>query len=219
MYPWGRQYFVVVSATLFYFLATAGWLLGEGGNSSKRNIVFNWSSQKLRAHDVSFSVGLQLSLTQICQFAQQAGMKIVIRLRGSPTNFAWVKLPTRLETVRKCSIHNTANNFPSSLVMLAIYCTVWSQDSAVGMATCYDLDGRGIGIRVPAEAKIFPPSRRSYWFWGLPSFLSNGYRGLFPQGLSGRRVKLSARLHILPRLRMNELYIHSSTSLYGVVLN
>jgi hypothetical protein len=127
--------FVVVIATLFYFPATARWLLGDGGNSSKRNIVFNWSSQKLRAHDVSFSVGLELSPTQFCQFTQQAGMKIVISLRGSPTNFAWVKLPTRLETVRKCSIHNTANNFQLSLVMLAIYCTVWSQDSAVCVST------------------------------------------------------------------------------------
>jgi hypothetical protein len=156
-----RQYFAVVSATLFYFLATARRLLGVDGNSSKRNIALNWSSQKLRVHDVSFSFGLELSPTQFCQFGQQVGLKIVINLRGSPTNFAWVKLPTRLETVRKCSIHNTANNFQSSLVMLAIYCTVWSQDSAVGVGRCGDWRRAGRPwdrMSRPVRAQNFPPS-------------------------------------------------------------
>jgi hypothetical protein len=30
-----------------------------------------------------------------------------------------------------------------------------SRDSAVGIATCYGLDDRGVGVRVPVGAKIF----------------------------------------------------------------
>jgi hypothetical protein len=48
----------------------------------------------------------------------------------------------------------------------------------------------GIGIRLWAtcptnwaEAKIFLPSRRPHRLWGPHSFLSNGYRGLFHQGI------------------------------------
>jgi len=38
--------------------------------------------------------------------------------------------------------------------------------------------------------------------WALPSLLSNGYRGLFPRGQSGRDVKLTTHLLLVPRSRM-----------------
>jgi hypothetical protein len=59
---------------------------------------------------------------------------------------------------------------------------VWSRNSAVGIATGYGLDGRGVGVRLALEAKFFFSSRRPDWLWGPPSSLSNGYRGLFPGG-------------------------------------
>jgi hypothetical protein len=56
----------------------------------------------------------------------------------------------------------------------------------------------------PSRGKIFfsPPHR----LWGIPSLLSNGYRGLFPR-------------HLMSRSRMVELYLQSSMCLHGVVLN
>jgi hypothetical protein len=44
---------------------------------------------------------------------------------------------------------------------------------------------------------------------GPPSLLYNGYRG----------VKLTTNLHLVPRSRMVELYLHSPIRLLGVVLN
>jgi hypothetical protein len=43
---------------------------------------------------------------------------------------------------------------------------VWSRDSAVGTATGYGLEGRGIGVRVPIESRLFSFPRRPDWFYG-----------------------------------------------------
>jgi hypothetical protein len=46
----------------------------------------------------------------------------------------------------------------------------------------YRLDGRGVGFTAPAGATLFSSPRRRDGFWGQPSLLSNGYRGLFLRG-------------------------------------
>jgi hypothetical protein len=45
--------------------------------------------------------------------------------------------------------------------------THWSRDSAVGIASGYELDGRGVGVRVPVGSRMFSSSRRPDRFWGL----------------------------------------------------
>jgi hypothetical protein len=55
-----------------------------------------------------------------------------------------------------------------------------SRDSAVGIATGYGLDDRGVGVRVPVGLRIFSSPCRPDWLWGTPSFLFNGYRGHQP---------------------------------------
>jgi hypothetical protein len=66
--------------------------------------------------------------------------------------------------------------FELFVVLLLLY----SRDSAVGIATGYELEGRGVGVRVPVWARFFFSPRRSDRLWGPPSLLSSGYRRLFP---------------------------------------
>jgi hypothetical protein len=51
-----------------------------------------------------------------------------------------------------------------------------SRDGVVGIATGYELDDRGVGVRFPVGSRIFTSTRRPDQLWGPP----NGYRGLFP---------------------------------------
>jgi hypothetical protein len=75
------------------------------------------------------------------------------------------------------------------------------------------------GVRFPAGETFFCTPQRSEWLWGPFSLVPNGYRGFFPQGDGGRDVNLTAHLHLVPRLRTVELYLHSLIRLHGVVLN
>jgi hypothetical protein len=73
---------------------------------------------------------------------------------------------------------------------------------------------------IPRRGKRFLPAPQCEdRLWGPPSLISNGYHGLFPQGKSGRDVKLTTHLHLVLRLRMVELYLHILICLYGIVLN
>jgi hypothetical protein len=55
-----------------------------------------------------------------------------------------------------------------------------SRDSVVGIATGYELNYRGVRVRVPVGSRIFSSTRRPDRPRGPSSLLSNGYRGLFP---------------------------------------
>jgi hypothetical protein len=54
--------------------------------------------------------------------------------------------------------------------------------SIVGIATVYELEGRGVGVRVPVKSRFLSSPRHPYRFWGPPSLLFNGYPELFPRG-------------------------------------
>jgi hypothetical protein len=92
-----------------------------------------------------------------------------------------------------------------------IYTDKESRDSAVGIASGYGLDDRGVRVRVPVGSRIFSSSRRP----DSPNLVHNGYRGY-----SGRGVMLTTQLQLVPRSRKCAyIYIHFSLRLHGVALN
>jgi hypothetical protein len=112
--------------------------------------------------------------------------------RGLPTSWSLVQgvLPSvnDHETKKKKKSEARAHGGCRSSIKNSLYwfCTVQdrieSRDSAVGIATGYGLDGRGVGVRVPVQSRIFCSPRCPDRLWDLPSLLSNGYRGLYPRG-------------------------------------
>jgi hypothetical protein len=87
-----------------------------------------------------------------------------------------------------------------------------SRDSVVGIAIGYGLEERGVGVRVPVVSRIFSSPRRPDRLWGLPSLLSNGYRGLFA------RVKQQGREadHLPPAsAEAKKMWIYTSTPPYA----
>jgi hypothetical protein len=89
----------------------------------------------------------------------------------------------------------------------------------ITLVTGYGLNSRGVGVRFPVGVGFFSSPRRSDRFWGPSSLLSSGYRGLFPRGESGRGVKLTNHLQLLPRLRIRGSIHSLPIRLNGVVLH
>jgi hypothetical protein len=75
------------------------------------------------------------------------------------------------------------------------------QDSAVGIATGYGLDDRGVGVRVPVGSRIFSSQCRLDLLWGPPNLLSMPTEGSFPGGKAARGMKLTIHRQLVPRSR------------------
>jgi hypothetical protein len=87
------------------------------------------------------------------------------------------------------------------------------RDSAVGIATGYRLDDRGVGVPVPVGSRIFSSPCHADRLWGPPSLLSNGYRGSFPGGKAGRETD-----HSTPTsAEVKKMWIYTSTPPYAFI--
>jgi hypothetical protein len=85
--------------------------------------------------------------------------------------------------------------------LIFIYSHAASRDSAVGIVTGCWLDDQGVGVRVLVGAKIFISPCRPDRLWGLPSLLSNGYRGLFLEGKAAGVWNWTPTFQLMPRPR------------------
>jgi hypothetical protein len=95
----------------------------------------------------------------------------------------------------------------------------WSRDSVVGIVTGYGPDDRRFGVRVPVRSRIFSSPRLPDRLRGQPNLLSNRYLVLFPRELSGRGVKLTTHLQLVPRSRKCGSTHPLPHTFHGVVLN
>jgi hypothetical protein len=96
-----------------------------------------------------------------------------------PTVYRIKKLKKRPRSNKGLWSHRQIDTYTDSI---HYYKTVPSRGSSVGKATIYGMDDRGVGVRVPVRTRIFSSPRRPDRLRGPPSLLSNGYRGIFPQG-------------------------------------
>jgi hypothetical protein len=87
-----------------------------------------------------------------------------------------------------------------------VSCVGGIRDSSVSIATGYGLDGR---VSIPSRSKIFLFSTESRPALGTTHSLIQWVPGALPQVVkkTGRGVKLTAHLHLVPRSRMVELYL------------
>jgi hypothetical protein len=80
--------------------------------------------------------------------------------------------------------------------------------SAVGIATGYGLDERGVGVRVPVGSKIFSSPHRPERLWGPQNLLSSGFPGV---KRSGREAD-----HSPPTTaEVKKMWIYTSTPPYA----
>jgi hypothetical protein len=62
------------------------------------------------------------------------------------------------------------------------YIYPWSRESTVAIATGYELDDRGVEVRVPVGSRMFSSPRRADGSGVHPTSCLMGIRGSFPGG-------------------------------------
>jgi hypothetical protein len=76
--------------------------------------------------------------------------------------------------------------------------------------TSYELDDP---VSIPSSARLFFPAQRPDRLWACPG----AYPLLTGHSFRGRNVNLTTHLHLVPRSRMVELYLHFPKCFSGIV--
>jgi hypothetical protein len=143
------------------------------------------------AWDTNINVGLRFCSTlHLCIFCAL----FLLLFRYANTSL----VHTLIENVLKCVWGQFG---PVKNLFWILFNTLYRRrrDSSVCIATGYVLNDWEVEDLVPVGSRIFSHPRRPDRFWGPPSLLSNGYRGLFPRKQSRRGVKLTTHIQLVPR--------------------
>jgi hypothetical protein len=94
-----------------------------------------------------------------------------------------------------------------------------SRYAVLGRATDYGLGDWEIGVRVPLVSRFFTSPCGPDRLWGPPNLLYNGYSEFFRRGKAAWALSWPLTSNQCRDQENVGLYIHSPTSLYGVLLN
>jgi hypothetical protein len=83
----------------------------------------------------------------------------------------------------RISLRNMAAHFHHLFIYLFIYSLLRSRGSVVGIATGYELDDWGVGVRVLVRSRTLSSPNRLYRLWGPHNLLSNVYQGALSPGV------------------------------------
>jgi hypothetical protein len=108
--------------------------------------------------------------------------------------FVWPRLPKTFMSSERSTLRGSYHDVE---VYSSMPCLPWQIPASYRYS--YGLDGRG---SIPSREKrcLCTPQRQER-LWDSPILLSSGYRVLFPWRKSGRGLKLTAHLHLVPRSR------------------
>jgi hypothetical protein len=132
-----------------------------------------------------------------------------------PSGPSWTPPPPLFE-LKKKDLYDILNRSELNYELRYKYRSITgSRDSAVGIATAYGLDRRGVGVRVPVGARFCSPPHRPHRLCGPPSPLSNGIQRDIFTGVkrSGREARHS------PSTSAESRIIHSPIRLHCGVFN
>jgi hypothetical protein len=98
-------------------------------------------------------------------------------------------------------------------VLLQCTNSIRSLDSSVDIATGCELNDGGVGFQVPVGSRVVPSPSRPDRLWGLPSLISNGFRG----AISPRVKRPGRESNYSPpnSVEVKEIWISISTPPYA----
>jgi hypothetical protein len=128
--------------------------------------------------------------------------------------------PPRSQSLYRLRYPSSNNNNNNNFILLSLFVVSITTFQEVGIACWYSNELRGARPEFDSrQCKIFLYSTASRPALMLTRLLSNDHWVLFPWGLSERNLKLTTHLHLVPRSRMSELYLHSPIRFNSMVFN